>query len=292
MGFRVSRKLFCELSPFTYKISVVKGTIFRKVIWIINRKKCARNFTTELLPNIIYKHKSLIRRHLGNVNMSLQENKAVNLSLAAPKVNGILIEPREIFSFWKLVGSCTVRKGYLDGLIIKSGEVSQGIGGGMCQFTNLIHWMILHSPLEIIEHHYHNKIDMFPDNGRQIPFGAGTSIMYNYLDYQFINNTKQTFQLIVYTNDEYLCGELRSDKELEVTYHIHEENQYFNKVDTDYYRNNEIYRETIDKRSGNVINKELIIRNHSKVLYDSKYIPSELILQNQDNYKSQKMQIS
>lgn len=273
----MERKLFCEISPLTYKISVCKGIMLRKITWLINRKKYARNFAAEPLPNIIYKHNSLIRRRLGNVDMDLQENKAVNLSLAAPKVNGILIKPGDIFSFWRLVGNCTAKKGYLMGLVIKSGNASQGIGGGMCQFTNLIHWMVLHSPLEIIEQHHHNNIDLFPDHGRQIPFGTGTSIMYNYLDYQFINNTKQTFQFIVYTNDEYLCGELRSDKELEVAYHIHEENQYFCKVDKDYYRNNEIHREKIDKNTGNTISKELIIRNHSKVIYDSKYIPSEII---------------
>lgn len=287
----MSKKLFCELSPFTYKISVLKGILFRRIKWLINRNKYARSFAAEPLPNIIYKHNSLIRRRLGNVNMTLQENKAVNLSIAVPKVNGILIKPGEIFSFWKLVGSCTARKGYLDGLIIKSGEVSQGIGGGMCQFTNLVHWMILHSPLEIIEQHHHNKIDMFPDYGRQIPFGTGTSIMYNYLDYQFINNTKQMFQLIMYIDDEHLCGELRSDKELEIAYHIYEENQYFNKEGNDYYRNNEIYRDKIDKKSGRVIDKEFIIRNHSKVIYDSKFIPDEMILHGEDNCMREKLLI-
>lgn len=275
----MSRRLFCELSPLAYKISVCKGILFRKIKWLINRKTYAKDFYSEPLTNLVYGHKSLIRRRLGNVNMDLQENKAVNLSLAAPKISGILVKPGETFSFWKLVGNCTTRKGYKEGLVIKSGKVSQGIGGGMCQFTNLIHWMILHSPLEIIEHHHHNSIDMFPDFGRQIPFGTGTSIMYNYLDYQFINNTTQTFQLLVYTNDEYLCGELRSDKELEAAYHIREENQCFRKVDKDYYRNNEIYREIIDKRTGNAVGKELISRNNSKVLYDSKYIPSEMIVQ-------------
>lgn len=274
----MNRKLFCELSPLTYKISVLKGILQRKIVWIIKRKKYVKSFSSDLLPYVIYKSNSLIRRRLGNVNMVLQENKAVNLAIAAPKVSGILIKPGEIFSFWRLVGNCTVKKGYLEGLVIRSGAVSQGIGGGMCQFTNLIHWMILHSPLEIIEHHHHNNIDMFPDNGRQIPFGTGTSIMYNYLDYQFINNTDQTFQLIVYTNDEYLCGELRSDKCLDVSYHIYEKNQYFNKDNKDYYRNNEIYREVIDKKSGNVLYNQLIIKNHSKVLYDSKYIPVDKII--------------
>lgn len=36
--------------------------------------------------------------------MALQENKAVNLAIAAPKVNGITIKSGETFSFWKLVG--------------------------------------------------------------------------------------------------------------------------------------------------------------------------------------------
>ena len=275
----MGRKLFCEISPLTYKISVFKGILLRRVKWLMNKQRYARHFSEVELPVVIYKHKSLIRRRLGNVDMDLQENKAVNLSLAAPRVSNILIRPGETFSFWRLVGNCTAKKGYRNGLVIKLGNVSRGIGGGMCQFTNLIHWMVLHSPLTIIEHHHHNNLDLFPDYGRQIPFGTGTSIMYNYLDYQFINNSKQTFQLIVYTNDEYLCGELRSDKEIKVAYHINEENQYFSKVDKDYYRNNEIYRETIDKNTGNVINKELIVMNHAKVVYDIKHIPGEVIQQ-------------
>lgn len=272
------KKLFCQLSPFTYKISVFKGILFRWIKWIVYRKKFAGTFIKDRLPIKIYEHKSLIRRRLGNVNMVLQDNKAVNLSLAAPKVSGIIIKPGEIFSFWRLVGRCTARRGYLEGLIIKSGEVSQGIGGGMCQFTNLIHWMVLHSPLTIIEHHHHNNLDMFPDYGRQIPFGTGTSIMYNYLDYQFINNTNQTFQLVVYTDNEYLYGELRSDKELEVSYHIIEQNHHFKRVYNVYYRENELYRETVDKTSGYVISREQIIKNHSRVLYDSEYIPKDMVL--------------
>jgi len=46
----------------------------------------------------------VLRRTLGNVDLQLQENKAVNLSLAAPHINGVLIRPGETFSFWHLVG--------------------------------------------------------------------------------------------------------------------------------------------------------------------------------------------
>jgi vancomycin resistance protein VanW len=273
----MKRRLFCEISPFTYKISVIKERLKRYIKQLLSKNKYASAFSLEPLPIVIYKHKSLIRRKLGDVEVQLQDNKAVNLSLAAPKINRVLINPGETFSFWKLVGNCTPKKGYKVGLTISKGEASRGIGGGMCQFTNLLHWLMLHSPLDITEHHHHNGIDLFPDFGRQIPFGTGTSIMYNYLDYQFKNNTENVFQIIVYVTDEYLCGELRSSKELDKVYHLYEDDSYFYNQDGVFYRHNKIYRKIIDKISGNILSEKLIMENHAKVMYDSSFIDESLI---------------
>ena len=263
------RKLFCEISPFTYKISLLKCQVVRHIFNLFCLKKFAVKKSSEILPVLVYRHKSLIRRKLGNVDAQLQENKAVNLSIAAPKVSKVIIRPGEYFSFWKLVGSCTAKKGYREGLTINNGQVGKDIGGGMCQFTNLIHWMILHTPMQIAEHHHHDEMDLFPDYGRQIPFGVGTSIMYNYLDYCFKNTTENVFQLIVYTTPEYLCGELRTDKELQYKYHIKAEEEFFSKEKDVVFRNNCIYRECFDKKTGKLFTKELIKRNHAKVMYDA-----------------------
>ena len=263
------RKLFCEISPFTYKISLYKCIFIRKLRDLFSGDKFAKKKVEEKMPVVIYKHNSLIRRKLGNVDLQLQENKAINLAIATPKVNGIVIKPGEIFSFWHLVGEATEKKGYKTGLTIKQGTTSSGVGGGMCQFTNLIHWMILHTPLDIIEHHHHDSIDLFPDFGRQVPFGTGTSVAYNYLDYRFKNNTNQEFQIIVYTTDEYLCGEIRTSNELNHSYHIDCEDEYFSREDNVVYRNNKIFRRIIDKKTGNQVSKELIKSNHAKVMYDT-----------------------
>jgi vancomycin resistance protein VanW len=270
-----TKKLFCEINIITYHISLIKGQIKRYLCWMFDGKKYAKVISKEPLPVVIYRHSSLIRRTLGDVDLVLQNNKAVNLMRTTPKITGILIKPKETFSFWKLVGKCTKRKGYLEGLVIKSQKAGRGIGGGMCQLSNLIHWMVLHSPLDITEHHHHNQIDLFPDFNRQIPFGSGTSICYNYIDYQFVNNTNSTFQIIVHTMDKHLVGELRCDKELEKAYHIIERNHCFVKENDEYYRNNEIYRTVIEKATGKLLNEEFIIQNHSKVAYDSKYILNE-----------------
>lgn len=47
--------------------------------------------------------------------MQLQINKITNLKIAAGHLNSILIKPGETFSFCKLVGLPTRRKGYLYG---------------------------------------------------------------------------------------------------------------------------------------------------------------------------------
>lgn len=268
----MQRKLFCQISPTTYKISVQKCRLQRHIKDLFGHQIFASKKSNRPLPVVIYRHKSLIRRRLGNVHMELQENKAVNLSLAAPKVTGILIRPGETFSFWHLVGSLSARKGYLEGLAISNGQPKAGTGGGMCQFTNLIHWMVLHTPLRIVEHHHHDGMDLFPDFNRQIPFGTGTSIVYNYLDYRFYNPTDATYQLIVYTTPAYLCGELRATKPQQNTYHIVSENEHFEEHDGVVYRCGEVYRRIIDPRTGNCIKKQLIRRNHAKVMYDTSHL--------------------
>ncbi|MCL2403958.1 MAG: VanW family protein [Defluviitaleaceae bacterium] len=260
------RKLFCEISPLTYAISLRKMRLIRHIKNIFSPTKFAKTKAAPL-PIILYKHTSLIRRRLGDVDMQLQDNKAANLSIAAPKINGVLVKPGETFSFWQLVGPCTKGKGYKEGLTISSGKPARGIGGGMCQYTNLIHWLVLHSPLEIIEHHHHDGVDLFPDYGRKVPFGCGTSIVYNYLDYRFKNNSDSTFQVLTHLTQTHLCGELRVNLAQENSYHIIEEDAHFEQIGEHYFRKNTIVKQTIDKRTGRELEREIIKKSHAKVMY-------------------------
>lgn len=264
----MARKLFCEISPFTYRLSMEKEILKRHLNDWLQKTRFAKVRTEESLPVLIYRHNSLIRRRLGNVNMQLQENKATNLALAVKHIDGLIIRPGETFSVWKRVGRTSKRKGYKEGLTIAKGNPTQGIGGGLCQLSNLIHWMVLHSELTITEHHHHDGVDLFPDFGRQIPFGTGTSISYNYIDYRVTNNTDNTYQLRLKVDDEYLCGELRATEQQNHTFHIHAENEFFSREDGVIYRNGEVYRDTIDRITGQCVDQQLIRTNHARVMYD------------------------
>ena len=262
------RKLFCEICPFTYRLSMEKEILKRKVKDLLHKTQFAKQRTETSLPVLVYKHNSLIRRRLGNVNMQLQENKATNLALAVTHIDGLILRPGDTFSVWRQIGRTTKRKGYKEGLTIEKGRPSQGIGGGMCQLSNLIHWMVLHSDLTITEHHHHDALDLFPDFGRQIPFGTGTSISYNYIDYRIKNETSNTYQLRLWVDNEYLCGELRAAEAQPHTFHIHAENEYFSRENGVVYRNGEVYRDVIDCTTGHHLESQLIRTNHAKVMYE------------------------
>ncbi len=263
------RRLFCEISPLAYKISVLKCCTVRRIKDFFSHERFAVEKSSEVLPYVIMKHQSLIRRTLGDVDPVLQDNKAVNLEISAPKVSGIIIKPGETFSFWRLVGKCRAKDGYKEGLIISKGATSKGVGGGMCQFTNLIHWMVLHTPLTITEHHHHDRFDLFPDFGRKVPFGTGTSITYNYLDYRFKNTTSADWQVIVYTDDKYLHGEIRCSERLGVKYHIRSEDEHFVMENGEVFRVGEVIRSCIDVKTGETVSSEVIRENHAKVMYDT-----------------------
>ena len=75
----MKRKLFCEISPLTYRISTKKEILMRKIRDLPLRGKFARVKQEELLPVRIKKHASLIRRWLGNVDMQLQETEVAEV---------------------------------------------------------------------------------------------------------------------------------------------------------------------------------------------------------------------
>ena len=139
----------------------------------------------------------------------------------------------------------------------------------MCQFTNLIHWMVLHTPLTLVEHHHHDGLDLFPDFNRQIPFGTGTSIYYNYLDYRFRNDTETVYQLLVWVDGEYLRGELRADRPQRYKYHIRTEGEGFAREGENVYRVGKVWRETVDPVTGLRVERQLLRVNHARVLYDT-----------------------
>lgn len=270
------KKLFCEINPTCYEIAKKKEIAKRHLKNILSRERFARTVEEEKLPCIVSSHSSnLIKRGPG-IDPELQENKAVNIRLACARINGTVIHPGEVFSFWGTVGKATRRKGYRDGRILVGGRIEAGTGGGLCNLGNTIHLLVLHSPLDVVEFHQHSDA-LAPDEGKRVPFSSGTSVCYNSVDYRFQNNTDQRVQLLVWCDEEKLYGELRCEREFPWQYALVEEDHRFQKEGAKYYRRSKIFRQVMDRATGEVIKKELILDNRSEVLYDYDLIPRDQI---------------
>lgn len=269
-------KLFCDIHPACYAISRQKEICRRHIKNLRGKEIYAKTKQTEKLPVLVSSNNShLIKRGKG-IDMRLQENKAVNIELACRKIHGTILHPGETFSFWKAVGKTTKRKGYKDGRVLIRNKLRPGIGGGLCNLANTIHLLVLHSPLTVTEFHSHSDA-LAPDEGKRIPFSSGTSVDYNYIDYRCRNDTDQDIQLLVWCENGELHGELRSQKEFPFRYELTEKDHHFHKEGEKYYRISKIYKLTIDKASGDVLDTCLVRDNHSEVMFDPSQIPSELI---------------
>lgn len=228
-------------------------------------RQIARKKSSELLSHRIYKHTSLLLRKLGTSDMRLQQNKVKNLEQAIKGIDGIIIQPGETFSLWSLVGKPTKRKGYVDGMLLSRGKVIEGLGGGLCQLANLLHWMFLHAPLEITER-YHHSLDVFPDSGRTVPFGSGATILYNFVDLKAKNVSKSPIQIHLWLTEDKLCGELRTSNEKFDAYRVKETDHCFVDFNGQWYRYNRLWRVSRDRNHKLV--SELVVTNLAPVLYE------------------------
>lgn len=252
------------------KIRLKLGSIYygiqRKILWLRLNNIFVSNYQQENLPFSYFSHKTILLRNLKDVDMWMQHNKIINLKIATKKLNGILIRPGEILSYWKLIGKPTKSKGYVNGMILKNGTFSADTGGGLCQLSNLIFWMTIHTPLTVIERHRHGY-DVFPDSNRTQPFGSGATCFYPYRDLMIQNNTQDTYQLYVTVGDEFLEGEWRVSSKPKYIFRIIEKNHIMKgEYWGGYSRHNELHQQKIDIE-GNIIDEKLIIKNSAIMMY-------------------------
>ena len=270
------RKRFCDISPTCYAISIKKENCKRSLKDHLSKDRFAGTFQDDLLPNLVSAHSFALIRTGPGIDRTLQENKAVNIELAGACLSGLIIHPGEVFSFWRLVGKPTEKRGYKNGRVIVGDRIVPGVGGGLCNLGHAIHRLVLHSPLEVTECHSHSDA-LGPDEGPRIPFGTGTSVCYNHRDFRFRNTTDQDVQLIVCCRDGRSYAQLRSRRPFPWRYSLVEEDLHFRKEGEKYYRNSKIYRETVEKETDTTIRRELVLDNHSEVLFDYALIPPDQI---------------
>ena len=239
------------------------GTLYfrmkKRLQWAFGGMKFARQ-NTHKQPYVHFMFESPLIRHLVGVDPALEQNKIKNLYIAIAKVQGVTLRPGEVFSYWKMIGKPTRRKGYVHGVILEKGEFGSGIGGGLCHLSGLIYWTTLHTPLTVAERHRHGY-DTTPDKF----FGSDATCFYNYKDLSIRNDTPHTFQLSLEITDNHLIGTWLASSPPTHTYEVYEKEGLIHLEDWGRHtRHNHVHRKIFDM-AGTQTSDEFVAENHAIV---------------------------
>lgn len=116
-----------------------------------------------------------------------------NIALAAKSINSAVVMPGEVFSYNNLIGECSERTGYKTSTIYLNGELSTGVGGGICQVSTTLYNAVLRANLEIVQRRNHSLGVTYVPAGHDAMVSIGSS------DFKFKNNRNYPVKVVAYT---------------------------------------------------------------------------------------------
>ena len=140
-------------------------------------------------------------------------NRSTNIRLATNKINGSVIMPGETFSYNQIVGQRTAAAGFKSAAVYVGGEVTTGIGGGICQVSSTLYNSVLLANLEIVERYNHGF------NPGYVPAGRDATVSWGGPDFKFKNNRNYPIKLVCSVSGGTILTQifgLKDDNEYEV----------------------------------------------------------------------------
>ena len=260
----MARKRVTELFPFLIPLRTKQRTFcfYQQMNW--DKNHYAKTIQTELYPHVLYSaHFPLINEESGH-DIQYQKNKVFNLKLAAKTLHGLLILPDETFSFWQATRYADKETPYKEGLCLVNGKIIKKAGGGVCQLSNLLFWLFLHSPLTIVERHPHAVKD-FPTPG--FPLGVDSTVKEGWLDLKLRNDTQANYQIEITFDEENIYGVLRVNQKPDYYYEVASKNLSYYRHQQKQYEAVSVYQQKLAASDQQVLSESLLYRNISQLNY-------------------------
>lgn len=100
--------------------------------------------------------------------------RAINVELAAKRLDGMVIAPGEELSFDAVVGERSLERGFRYAPVLANGQLRRGVGGGVCQVASTLHVASLRAGLEVVDHRTHSMPSSYLDPGLDARIAWGT----------------------------------------------------------------------------------------------------------------------
>lgn len=259
------RKRLTERFPFLLPLRKFQRKLFFYLKMFFDSNTYSKEKQSSPLEYDVFSTKSVMINHNSGYDIQYQINKVDNLKLAASTINGVVIEPGETFSFWMLVKNAEKYGRYKDGLTVVNDMTVPEKGGGLCQISNMLFWLFLHTPLRITERHPHSA-ETIPHLKGDIPVGVDATIAEGWKDLKVKNETDERFQILIDFDEDTMYGAILSNKMQYVRYEVESSNVRYTKENNRIYRYNDIYK--VIKLGKIKESQELILKNKYEIKYD------------------------
>jgi len=93
------------------------------------------------------------------------DGRVKNITTAASKIDGVVIDPGKTFSFNDTVGMRTSANGYVDAPVLLQGRRTDDLGGGVCQVSSTLHAASILGGLVIVERRPHSLVPKYIEPG-------------------------------------------------------------------------------------------------------------------------------
>ncbi len=123
------------------------------------------------------------------------EGRHKNIELGVARMNGKVLLPGEEFSFKDALGTTTEADGFTVQRVFLNGEVTKGIGGGLCQVSTALFRAVLSSGLPVTERSNHSFTVSLYDVGLDATYSDPGP------DLKFKNDTENPVMIKAMTED-------------------------------------------------------------------------------------------
>ena len=261
----MSKKYLTERFPFLLPLRKKQriACFYAGMRW--DKHTYAKEKEKDLLPYVLYETSCELYNPNTGFDMKYQENKVFNLKLAANKMNHLLIKPREMFSLFQAIRHADRPVSYKEGLVVEYGVLKTSYGGGLCQLSNSLFLLFLHSPLTIFERHGHSKKDFPEAKGDQL-LGMDATIAEGWLDLKVQNQTEATFQIEIDFTSDRMILRLRCNQDLPNRYEIENGPVIYKQVGSSIFEEVDVIQviQTKDKKE---IARKVLYRNRCEIGY-------------------------
>lgn len=116
-----------------------------------------------------------------------------NVELAAERLNGVILQAGETFSFIEQVGDGSEAQGFRNANVYSRGEIVREPGGGLCQAASTLYSAVLYANLEIVTRTAHTLPVSYIAAGQDVTISSE-------IDFQFKNNQLFPIRILATTD--------------------------------------------------------------------------------------------